>query len=489
MLSINRHSNDRSEDFWFPIDLIYPFVSAVQYVPAPVRAIQVPLAVFPLLSLLVGMRRVFTRHTIDQLHAPLRWYLTQPFPLILLCNRRNMVLQAFSGRCRIIDADHPRYLGHRFDNRQFALRVMSLPSAEPGVRGDSASNPTRNSLVSTLRDAIVEIRMVPTASSMLFYLPSKVVEPQDIRAFPAFVTALYGHEHVEILQFHYFPFKDGSNVYAPRYDDLERLFGTVLPNLPRLTYLSFVECDLHPRCAELFFAALPDDRRPLLELDFFHNPLTPGVCRALAGALRRDLLSTLDINNAKLDSESATILVQAAAASRHLQRIYLVDKDRTWTVTPATWAGGAMVRATMPSFTFGDGWTDPGLVELFWQLRLNVSLRGLDVRGSVSDQRMVELLEELLSAYNFTIEDVGSDYDRRPRIEALLRRNERVRAANDRLQMHNYHVRERNLWPSALRVIGAFPTLVYRFLRHGNAVALSDQLRSKSRGKRRSADT
>lgn len=374
---------------------------------------------------------------------------------------------------------------------------MSLPPlAEPGVRGgDTAWNPTGN-CVSTVRDAITELRKVPKISFMFVVMSRHDIDPDDVQQFPAFVAALDGHDHVDTLHFSHVPFFDDDlDDTTPQYDDLERMFGTVLPNLPRLKYLTLVDCELNPRWAEVFFGALPDGcRRPLLQLDVRNTHLTRGVYRAIAGAVRRRLLSTLTLKNSGLDSESGALLVQAAAAdSSNLLTIDLADVAGTWTVTENTWAGDAMVRATIRGLAVDATWTDAGIVELFRQLRINVSLRRFEVRGSVSDQRLFELLQELLSTYNFTITSVGQGvpkyYKRRRVIEAILLRNKRVRKIVAQLQKQNCHVGERNLWPRVMGDFSTFPNLVYRFLRQGNVVALSDQLRSKSRGKRRSADS
>jgi hypothetical protein len=366
-------------------------------------------------------------------------------------------------------------------------------------------------------------RRDPALTWLVVALPPNPASDETRWWFPQFVTALDGHPDVASLLFYQVPFSendddgvnndDDSNENAssspPRWDDLERLFGSVLPQLPRLRHLSLYECTLSARCAQLLGgaagpASVGNDNggdnhdnggdngggRPLLDLDWVHTRLTTEACHAVARALRRGALANVKIVNAGLDSDGAALLLQAAADSPTLRGIELhealADPVVPWAVTERAWAGGAMrrSRAALQSLVLDVSWTRAGLVELFRQLRTNTSLQVLDVRGSGADERLLfMMLQELLSTYNFTISRVGDatrlQQGQRPRVDALLRRNEGVRNMIDRLQSRNYHVPDPSLWPIVMGEIGTFPTLVYRFLRRGNGVvALSDRLRS-----------
>jgi hypothetical protein len=267
----------------------------------------------------------------------------------------------------------------------------------------------------------------------------------------------------------------------------------VLPNLPLLNFISFHLCTLHPRWLRLLLSSMPDTRpRGGLSLGLVHTPAPRDSCRAIASVIGCGALGGILVEQARLEASGCALLVQSAAASRDLWACTVVDCPRTLTINEETWADDAMSGASsMRVLSIGAGWTDRGLSELFRQLRANVSLESLNIQGDVSEGLLFGLLEELLSTYNFTIERVGGvrlPSGHRRRIDALLRRNQGVRTMNDQLQSRNYHVGEPKLWPRVLHDIGAFPTLVHRFLRQGNAVALADQLRSRSGRRRRPAD-
>jgi hypothetical protein len=340
------------------------------------------------------------------------------------------------------------------------------------------------------------IRLLDNRRDMTYLyvtLPSQLDPARDLRLLPDFVAALERHGRLGFLEFTNASFDDDvDGTETPRSHDLERLFGVVLPNLPRFKFLNFDTCALHPRWLQLFLSSMPAGRRGSFRLFLIRTPLPRDSCQAIASAISRGVLGRLIVADARLDPASCTRLVQSAAKSRDLLQLTVGESPGTLTITEDMWADGAMSKATIRVLSFGAGWTDGGLVELFRQLRANVSLEFLDIRKEVSKERLFELLEELLSAYNFTIEQVG-DNNRLPsahrrRIDALLRRNQGVRTMNRQLMSRNYHVGEPRLWPRVLHDIGAFPTLVYRFLRQGNAVSLADQLRSRSGRRRRPPD-
>jgi hypothetical protein len=316
---------------------------------------------------------------------------------------------------------------------------------------------------------------------MLFmFLPGRI-DDEDLRLFPQFVTALESHGRLTSLHVTNGPF-DGDAEGSPRWHDLERLFGTVLPNLSRLKHISFDSCTVSRTCASSFFSALPVDRIPRLHVRFEDTHLAPESCRALAGAVRGGAVSNLVLRNARLDSSSGGLLLQSAGQSERLRSIELFIEN--WTVTEDAWAEGAMSGATqLRSLVVAAKWSDGGCVELLRQLRVNVSLQRLTMYGVDHEPRLFGLLKELLSTYNFTISRVrektfGSCIDHREQIDALLRRNERVRRVQGELQRRKYRLAEPKLWPRVIRCVGPFPTLVFQILRKGIVEALSDQLRS-----------
>jgi hypothetical protein len=376
----------------------------------------------------------------------------------------------------------------------------------------------------SIRTAIAQLLRAPSITYLFVHLP-KPIARDDLQLFPLFVTALERHGgSLGALHIMGAPFggagigggggdnngaADGAAALRP--EDLDRLFGAVLPSLlPRLDLLILGSCEVHPRwLRRLLLSAEPadvsnnsgmDSPGRGLRLHLIDTPLSYDACRALARGVRRGALGRLTVRSARLDASSCKVLVRAAFASApsmsRLKAFTLEQCPRTLTLTDDTWSGGEGGRAPsslsslspLRSLAVGAGWTAGGLAELLRQLRTNASLEALELRRAVAKGALFAPLRELLATYNFTLARVevrvsGWPEDRRSQIAALLRRNERVRAAHGRLRRRGYRVDEPSLWPIVLERIGAFPTLVHRFLRQGgNAAALSDVLRSRPRG-------
>jgi hypothetical protein len=352
--------------------------------------------------------------------------------------------------------------------------------------------PAARDPIETIQRAIEELNKEPKVQTLFVFLP-KISDPEDLRLFPQFVDALEGHASLTSL--HLSGVRGDAG--APRSGDLARLFRAVLPNLPLLKYISFSSCVLSPLCVMSFFSALPVDRRPLLHVRFEHTSLPHESCRAIAEAVRRGVLVDLALYKTPMDSPSGGLVLQSALQSPRLRAIAIMITGSPpyywdWTVTEATRGGdGTVGRAErLRSLAVHADWTDRGLAELVRQLRVNESLERLAILGGVHDnRRLCSLLVELLSTYNFSITTVrentlGDDQrNLRRSIDALLLRNGRVRQVNARLRRQGYRIADPRLWPTAVEAIGAFPTLVYRFLRLGSNVAdiLSEPPRSRSR--------
>jgi hypothetical protein len=99
----------------------------------------------------------------------------------------------------------------------------------------------------------------------------------------------------------------------------------------------------------------------------------------------------------------------------------------------------------------------------------------------------LRLMEELLTAYNWTVETVTvrsfSDIATKHRVLLLLVQNRRVRGGRDDDEADEGEQpplrlsHEAPLWPLVLTMYRRFPTLLYRFLRNHNLEALIDQAR------------
>lgn len=99
------------------------------------------------------------------------------------------------------------------------------------------------------------------------------------------------------------------------------------------------------------------------------------------------------------------------------------------------------------------------------------------------------LLHNLLAMHNFTLREVRFPTSLHPtrhqeRIDELLKRNERIRRANNKLEARQYRVKIRSIWPLVMERISPMPELLYRFFRRGNVGAFADHLQTLHRRKR-----
>jgi hypothetical protein len=135
--------------------------------------------------------------------------------------------------------------------------------------------------------------------------------------------------------------------------------------------------------------------------------------------------------------------------------------------------------------------SDEFIVSLTKQLRTNTTIEHLRVYRFTLTERPDDApgrgsqgfryIEETLETYNFTLRKVlwlfSLPNSAKERIErrilmCLLRRNRRIRRALRQLEPRGFHLDTASLWPHALGMVSPLPTLVYRFLRRGNAIDL-----------------
>jgi hypothetical protein len=208
------------------------------------------------------------------------------------------------------------------------------------------------------------------------------------------------------------------------------------------------------------------------------------------------LLDELAIEDCSLGSEEWRGVCEATADQPRVDSVTLIERFGNVvvgrdTLLPLLRRTSGVVTLVVHASSWSD---DDGAFEEFVKgRRTNERLRELTLycfgRREHPDLR---LMEELLNAYNWTMETVTvrsfSDIATRHRVLLLLVQNRRVRAAlgnrddddddnEEGVQPPPRLSHEAPLWPLVLAMYSRFPTLLYRFLRKHNLEALIDEAR------------
>jgi hypothetical protein len=194
----------------------------------------------------------------------------------------------------------------------------------------------------------------------------------------------------------------------PHADDLDRLFGMVLPNHPSLKSISIRESHIQPRCLQLFADAVPGN--PSLDmtmLAFESTPLTVECWRLLKAALGHNVrLEELRLWYCGLDAEGMRLVCEGAGASKHLEALNFRD-DVT---VPAAAAAPAVAPASQlsPLIVLGRAWPREAFAELVAALRVSTALT-LAYLGQEGEFPDAHLVPDLLRTYNFALPSIRLD--------------------------------------------------------------------------------
>jgi hypothetical protein len=186
--------------------------------------------------------------------------------------------------------------------------------------------------------------------------------------------------------------------------------------------------------------------------------------------------------------EGCKLISDAAGESQHLKALTIREyRGRAPRPLSGAFAGAVGKTSALKELEVRAEWTSEGFLGLVQALKTNETLETL----VLAPARLVMLgaLEDLLSAYNFTLRDIrfssreGDVPNRGPvgpidsrRVDALLRRNKRVGVARAWLGPREYQVGRH--WPVFAEItgrVGSHPTLLFRVLRQ-NADALTGRL-------------
>jgi hypothetical protein len=266
-------------------------------------------------------------------------------------------------------------------------------------------------------------------------------------------------------------------------DDMERLFGQVLPSLPLLEKLRFRTCSLPVHEVALFASKLTSSSSSsLVELEMEGGTGAFLWCvPELAAMIRRNVpLQVLKLNaGKKMDRDACRQIFDSLQHNTNLRSLEVAVEEVY---------DDALILPNHPNSSLrrlriqAERWTWQGKVSLANQMKTNHSLEELRVVSLTPGEGLSgHPWVEALQAHNHTllVLSENAEYGHRPnnrdgmgneRVAALLRRNRRIRQALDRLQ--GYHVSPTILLPALLEMVSDLPTLLYRFMRLGDVNAL-----------------
>lgn len=285
-------------------------------------------------------------------------------------------------------------------------------------------------------------------------------------------------------------------------DDMERLFGQVLPSHPTLRSIGIFRRTIPTRFVRLLTSsvlAAANSTTQLTKLCFMAVPIQHEDVQAIADMVDRQVaLSELTVSpyvrDHALDAADGRLICDAVARNGNLRVLKIHVTEILDDALDRVASSLSSLRELEVRGTF----SELSVSNLATQLRTNAKLTRLTlehikyVHPSKISPALFRPLEDALEASNFSLVHLELTYivlglDGPPFAEAqeaeldrLVRRNRRIQRVLDQLEPRTYHVSPISLWPSVLEVVSPLPTLVYRYLRKGDVNKLCDLLRPKA---------
>jgi hypothetical protein len=257
------------------------------------------------------------------------------------------------------------------------------------------------------------------------------------------------------------------------------LFGEVLPALPALASITFHRCNFALAHVELFASSVPAaSAAALAELRLVGSPVDRDAARAIADMVRRggplSALALLPDDAGGLRAANCKLICDAASSSTSLRELEMqvngVHPDTLDDVAgPSSPLLDLIVRVRTPL-------SRECVASLARQLRTNTTMIRLCLRlegGEIPSMDRPDLfrsIEEVLETSNSTIEIVEVSRAKPPpaaqtRLDELLRQTRHAKCSLAMLERESQGL----LSPRAFALAGCRPTLLYRFLRQGDA--------------------
>jgi hypothetical protein len=264
---------------------------------------------------------------------------------------------------------------------------------------------------------------------------------------------------------------------------LEDFFGTVLCTHNSLDTIAFTESTIPTRYWKLFTENVLTKASPLLHLSLVSTPLTMRDCQLLKRMLRRKArLDGLTLEYCGLGADEWRAVCEGLAESGgEVDVVTLSEHDIA--VGPDTLLPLLRAPSGVKDLHVGaPSWAEGAFEGFVKALRTNEILRDVQLEHYHQFSTHLHLVEELLTTYNCTLETFAShplEDDSQGRIDALLERNQPIRALgtpSSATSFHRYHVSRKSVWPRVVAEYGRLPTQLYRFLREGNLEGFARQV-------------
>jgi hypothetical protein len=281
---------------------------------------------------------------------------------------------------------------------------------------------------------------------------------------------------------------DNDNSSTPSDEDLDRLFGSVLPHHPTLVEIVIRNALLPPSRIDAFFGAMATrtEPSPLQKLEFSgtvldNNTAPAAIARMLRNKACVPHLRDLRFTGTRLDGDALKQICDCFPDRSSLRCFHFTASVEA-VVTSDTLVGALGPASSLETLKVCARWTHEGLVSAVQALRTNETLQDIELLRVLEGRN--ELVRDefckLLSRYNFTLRRTslffGQEVEHEAAIRAMVEQNRPIQRVHEHLKLMGYQFELYKLWPAVMGSMSRFPTLLYRFLRRGNVVGLASVL-------------
>lgn len=281
------------------------------------------------------------------------------------------------------------------------------------------------------------------------------------------------------------PEEEDEDNGAPSEEDLDHLFGSVLPRHPSLVEVAIRNAPMPSSRFEAFCEAMANatEPSPLRSLELSGTVLDNATAPAAIAQLLQNRtaipnLRKLRLSGTMLNGDSLQQICDAVPFRPNLRALHFAGFVEA-VIRSDTLVGALGPTSSLRTFKVCARFTKDGVMSVVQALKRNETLQHLELLRII--EGMNDLVHDefrmLLTHHNFTLRRISlffwRELDNETQLRAIMRRNVLVQGVHDHLKYVKYEFELYKLWPIVLGVMSRFPTLLLRFLRRGNVLGLA----------------